>query len=208
VVLGFALLGSAAWLLWIFGRLTGSDALAAALGCLIALAFATWIFGALQASERSGRGFVLAGAVVLAALLALRPLSQADAAESGATASAAANAPRYSAEAVAAHLREGRPVFAEFTADWCLTCKANERIVLRSERVRAELARRDFRVLKADWTRRDERIRRELARFGKAGVPLYVLWFPDAPDAPRVLPELITVDGLVDALSEERPDAA
>jgi thiol:disulfide interchange protein DsbD len=63
-------------------------------------------------------------------------------------------------------------------------------------------------VLKADWTRRDEAIRSELARFGKAGVPLYVLWFPSAPDAPRVLPELITVDSLVDALAEERADGA
>ncbi|MEX2205800.1 MAG: thioredoxin family protein [Myxococcota bacterium] len=208
VVLGFALLASAAWLLWIFGRLAGSDALAAALGWLVALAFATWIFGALQAAERSGRGFVLASSLVLAALLGLRPLSQADAAESGATGRAEASAPRYSAEAVSAHLRAGRPVFAEFTADWCLTCKANERLVLHSDRVRAALARRDFAVLKADWTRRDEAIRAELARFGKAGVPLYVLWFPDAPDAPRVLPELITIDGLVEALSEERADAA
>jgi thiol:disulfide interchange protein len=208
VVLGFALLASAAWLLWIFGRLAGIDALAAALGCLVALAFATWMFGALQASERSLRGLVLAGAVVLAAVLTLRPLAQADAAESGASGPAQASASSYSAEAVAAHLREGRPVFAEFTADWCLTCKANERLVLHSERVQQALASRHFAVLKADWTHRDEAIRAELARFGKAGVPLYVLWFPDAPDAPRVLPELITIDGLVDALSEERADAA
>jgi thiol:disulfide interchange protein DsbD len=194
--------------LWIFGRLAGIDALAAALGCLVALAFGAWIFGALQASERSGRGFALAGAVVLAALFVLRPLAQADAAESRAGGRTEAHASSYSADAVSAHLREGRPVFAEFTADWCLTCKANERLVLRSERVQAELARRHFAVLRADWTQRDESIRSELARFGKAGVPLYVLWFPDAPDAPHVLPELITVDGLVDALAEERADGA
>ena len=83
-----------------------------------------------------------------------------------------------------------------------------ERLVLASDRVRHELERRHFAVLKADWTRRDEAIRLELARFGKAGVPLYVLWFPDAPDAPRVLPELITVDGLVDALAEEASGGA
>jgi thiol:disulfide interchange protein DsbD len=203
VVLGFALLASAAWLLWIFGRLAGIDALAAALGCLVALAFATWIFGALQLAERGGRGLVLASAVVLAAFLVLRPLAQADAADLRAPGRAAASASSYSADAVAAQLRAGRPVFVEFTADWCLTCKANERLVLSSSRVQAELARRHFAVLKADWTRRDEAIRRELARFGKAGVPLYVLWFPGAPDAPRVLPELITVDGLVAALAEE-----
>ena len=208
VVLGFALLASAAWLLWIFGRLAGIDALAAALGCLVALAFATWIFGALQLAERGGRGLVLAGGVVLAAFLTLRPLAQADAAGLSAPELSLASASTYSPAAVAAQLRAGRPVFVEFTADWCLTCKANERLVLSSSRVKAELARRSFAVLTADWTRRDESIRRELARFGKAGVPLYVLWFPGAPDAPRVLPELITVDGLVDALAEERSDGA
>ena len=208
VVLGFALLASAAWLLWIFGRLAGSDALAAALGCLVALAFALWIFGVQQSAERAGRGVVLAGAVVLAALFALRPLAQADAAESARGADSATSGSTYSAAAVAAHLRDGRPVFAEFTADWCLTCKANERLVLRDARVQAELERRRFAVLRADWTQRDEAIRAELARFGKAGVPLYVLWFPDAPDSPRVLPELITVDGLVGALAQESADGA
>ncbi|MGH9885815.1 MAG: protein-disulfide reductase DsbD family protein, partial [bacterium] len=207
VVLGFALLASAAWLLWIFGRLAGIDALGAALGCLVALALATWLFGALQQAERAGHGLVLAGALVLAAFLALRPLAPADAAELAATAAAEQDG-AYSPDAVAAQLRAGRPVFVEFTAAWCLTCKANERAVLHSDRVQAELARRNFSVLKADWTRRDEGIRRELARFGKAGVPLYVLWFPDAPDSPRVLPELITVDGLVDALSAEASGGA
>ncbi|MBM4336283.1 MAG: hypothetical protein FJ108_10275 [Deltaproteobacteria bacterium] len=199
VVLGFALLSSAAWLLWIFGRLSGVDALAAALGCMVALAFAAWVFGALQQSERGGRGLALAACVALLAPVGLRPLSQER---------AAAGPSSYSPEAVATELRDGRPVFVEFTADWCLTCKANERLVLASERVKAALARRRFAVLKADWTRRDEAIRLELARFGRAGVPLYVLWFPSAPDSPRELPELITVDSLVDALGKDPSDGA
>ena len=208
VVLGFALLASAAWLLWIFGRLSGIDALAAALGCMVALAFAAWVFGALQQSERGGRGLALAGALSLAAFLALAPLSRQSAADLPAHSDSAASHSSYSPDAVTALLREGRPVFVEFTADWCLTCKANERIVLASERVQAELSRRRFAVLRADWTRRDEAIRLELARFGRAGLPLYVLWFPSAPDAPRVLPELITVDSLVDALGAEESDGA
>jgi thiol:disulfide interchange protein DsbD len=207
-VLGFALLASAAWLLWIFGRLSGIDALAAALGCMVALAFAAWVFGALQQSERGGRGLVLAACVVLIALVGLRPLSHERAADLPGPGGASASESVYSPAGVTALLRDGRPVFVEFTADWCLTCKANERLVLASERVKAELARRRFAVLKADWTRRDEAIRLELARFGRAGVPLYVLWFPSAPDSPRVLPELITVDGLVEALRAEESDGA
>ena len=91
-------------------------------------------------------------------------------------------------------------MFLTFTADWCLTCKANEKTVIASPRVQHELESRHYSVLKADWTRRDESIRRELARYGKAGVPLYVIWQPAAPDAPRVLPELLTVDLLLNAL--------
>jgi thiol:disulfide interchange protein DsbD len=195
-VLGFALLASACWLLWIFGRLAGVDALGAALASLVALGLGAWIFGLQQQAERGGRGLVAGATVALAVFVALNPLVTAQ-----------AEAPRraeasYSPELVTEHLRGGRPVFLTFTADWCLTCKANEKTVIASERVQAELARGGYAVLKADWTRRDEAIRRELARFGKAGVPLYVIWRPDAPDAPRVLPELLTVDGLVEALRD------
>ena len=66
--------------------------------------------------------------------------------------------------------------------------------------MREELARRDFALFRADWTLRDESIRRELLRFGRAGVPLYVVYDPAAPDQPRVLSELLTVDALLDAL--------
>ena len=103
-------------------------------------------------------------------------------------------------DAIAAELRGGRPVFVDFTATWCLTCAVNERTVIASEPVQTELAKRGFALYRADWTRRDESIRRELARFGRAGVPLYVVYDPDAPDEPRVLSELLTIDGLLDAL--------
>jgi len=68
--------------------------------------------------------------------------------------------------------------------------------------VQDDLARRDFALFRADWTLRDESIRRELARFGRAGVPLYVVYDPAAPGEPRVLSELLTVDALLDALRE------
>ncbi len=196
-LLGFALLASACWLLWIFGRLAGVDALGAALAFLIALALSAWIFGLQQQAERGPRGLVVGAAVALAAFALLRPLAHAEAPRAQSTSEAETS---YSPEQVASSLRAGRPVFLTFTADWCLTCKANERAVIASERVQAELARQHYSVLKADWTRRDESIRRELARYGRAGVPLYVIWQPAAPDAPRVLPELLTVELLVEAL--------
>ena len=67
-------------------------------------------------------------------------------------------------------------MFVYFTADWCLTCKVNERVVLDDAEVQDALAREGFAVFEADWTRRDESIRAELARFGRSGVPLYLLY--------------------------------
>ena len=101
-------------------------------------------------------------------------------------------------------LANGRIAFVVFTADWCLTCKVNERLVLASDRVQAELARLDVAVFRADWTQRDETIRAELARLGRAGVPTYALHRPGRA-APDVLPEILSPGRLVAAL---RGDAA
>src|SRR5690606_38421148 len=113
---------------------------------------------------------------------------------------AASSAQAWSERAVAEALAEGRPVFVDFTADWCLTCKFNERTVLASRRVREAFEARGVEFLIADWTRRDEDIRQKLAEHGKAGVPLYLLYAP-GQTAPRVLPELLTEGLILDALS-------
>jgi thiol:disulfide interchange protein DsbD len=200
--LGFALLASACWTLWIFGRSAGVDALAGALALLVALGAAVWVYGLHQAAERSGRGLLFACAIALVALVALRPLWRAPSEPVAATLGGDAQASwqRFDPDAIAGELRGGRPVFVDFTATWCLTCAVNERTVIASAPVKEELARRGYALFRADWTRRDEVIRRELARFGRAGVPLYVVYDPESPDAPRVLSELLTVEGLLDAL--------
>ncbi len=200
--LGFALLASAIWTLWIFGRTAGVDALGGALALTLALALGLWIWGLHQTVERGGRGLAIAAVLALAACLAFAPVWR------GATALPVTRETTHSGwqpfdrEAIAAELRAGRPVFVDFTAVWCLTCAVNERTVLSSGRVQEALARRGFALFKADWTLRDETIRRELARFGRAGVPLYVVYDPAAPDQPRVLPELLTIESLLDALRE------
>ena len=103
---------------------------------------------------------------------------------------------------VRASLARGRPVFVYFTADWCVTCKVNESACSPTARIAPELERLGYDVYRADWTRRDEAIRSALAALGKAGVPVYAVYAPGAPDHPRLLPELLTVDGLLDALRE------
>jgi thiol:disulfide interchange protein DsbD len=205
--LAFLLLGTIVWLLWVIGRSVGIEGMTGLLAFLVAVAFATWIFGALQAAQRTRAALGAAlgvGGLAVAWLLAL-PL---EARETRAPAAGAAESLAWRAfdpAEIRAQLGEGRPVFVYFTADWCLTCKVNERMVLSDARVEAELARLDVAIFKADWTRRDETIRTELARFGRAGVPMYLVYSPEAPTRAELLPELLTVDLLVDALREAAP---
>jgi thiol:disulfide interchange protein DsbD len=103
------------------------------------------------------------------------------------------------------HLREGRSVFVDVTADWCITCKFNERLVLETEAVAEAFAGRGIVAMKADWTNRDRQIEAFLARFGRSSVPTYVLFRPGLE--PRLFPELLTREMLLDALAEssDRP---
>ena len=206
--LGFALLGTVVWLAWIMGRSAGAGAQTALLAYLLVVGAGAWLFGSLQRAERPGVARLALISLLLLAVLGLGALPVAEARsdlpaqpEAG-VASARAFAPQPIREALSA----GKPVFVYFTADWCLTCKVNEHIVFADARVRGALERLGFEVFAGDWTRRDEAIRLELARFGKAGVPLYLVYSPGAPDQPAVLPEILTVDLFLEALAQAAPE--
>ena len=92
---------------------------------------------------------------------------------------------------LAAARAAGKPVFAYFTADWCLSCKGNEQVAIEREDVRDAFARAGVVVLRGDWTRRDPAITRYLTAHGAAGVPLYV-WYPAGGGEPRILPQVLT----------------
>ena len=206
-LLGFALLATVVWLLWIVGRSAGADAIAALLALLLAGALVAWAYGRLQLA---GARFAGLGAALAVALLlvgganVVRVTAQTNAASVPASERSSLRAESWSPEARDRALADGKPVFAYFTADWCLTCKLNERMALDTDATRGVLAEREFVVLRGDWTQRDEAIRRELARHGKAGVPLYLVYSPAAPGAPEVLPELITEASLHEALERAR----
>jgi thiol:disulfide interchange protein len=91
----------------------------------------------------------------------------------------------------------GKPVFAYFTADWCLTCKVNEEVAIERRETRDAFTQAGVTVLRGDWTRRDPAITRYLTAQGAAGVPLYV-WYPAGGGAPRQLPQVLTTRSLVD----------
>jgi thiol:disulfide interchange protein DsbD len=97
---------------------------------------------------------------------------------------------------------EGKPVFVNFTAAWCISCQVNERLVFSTDDVRADFAAHGVVPLKADWTNKNEEIARTLASFGRQGVPLYVYYPGRAGAEPRVLPPVVTRDMLVETFTE------
>ena len=200
-LLGFSLLATAIWLAWVIGQQSGANGIIRLLSFLTALAMAAWFFGRAQRSGMIRRGIAISiviAMLITAGIITLRFTPQA----TGFSNDGPIAWKPWSREAVAQTLADGKPVFIDFTADWCITCKANEIAVLETERVVKSLQASGAVAYKADWTRRDENIRRELARFGKSGVPMYLVYRPSKPEKPRALPEILTPSLVVEALKE------
>lgn len=211
--LGFSLLATVVWLLWVLGQSGGADAVVAMMGALLLFSFLLWGFGQLQPLRSIWLGRASVIAIICLAftsfnLIDFDPATNGDntgngtASGNGSTALEEGGWAQYSEAAVAEALAAGRPAFVVFTADWCITCKMNEKTVLKRDSVRDAFAAGGYALFRADWTRRDDTIRTRLAAFGRAGVPLYLVYSPDAPDSPQVLSELLSQREVIDALEE------
>ena len=110
----------------------------------------------------------------------------------------------YSAERLQALRADGKPVFVNLTASWCITCLVNERVALNDDAVDAAFHQAGITYLKGDWTRQDERITALLKQFGRSGVPLYVFYPSGTGSRPVVLPQLLTPGVVLDAISTAR----
>ena len=193
-LLAFPIYGAAVWLAWVLSQQAGPNGVLAAGVGFVIIGVAGWALG--LAEHRSGwsrtaaRGTVLACGVLLAAMLTVsRPgVIPNDGSEPFTTARLD-------------ELRnEGRPVFVDMTASWCLSCLVNERLALSVPAVQDAFARSKVAFLKGDWTKQNPAISSFLRQMGQDGVPLYVLYAPGR--LPMILPQLLSEDTVLDAVAK------
>ena len=204
-VMGFLLAAAAVWLFYVLAAQVSPERLAAIELGLLALALFVWArsrAAGMGAGGRTLRHAAVAGiALAVAGTLLLATRTDAGAADPGAAGAEARSLiawtefDRAAAEDLAA---SGRLVFVDVTADWCFTCKANERLVLETEDTAALFREHEVVAMKADWTNRDDEIAAFLADHGKYSIPFYLLYRPG--DEPRPFAELLTKSMLRDAV--------
>ena len=190
--MAFPMFATCVWLLWVLAQQVDAGGVALALGVLVAVSFALWALGLSQRGARVFRWVAAVGGVLAA--LTFAPIATSEALVPGTRATAETGWIDYSPEKLVQLQGEGKAVFVDFTAAWCVTCQLNKRVALRADNVKKRFATDNIVLMRADWTNRDERITQALAQFGRNGVPLYVLY--DRKGDATVLPELLT-EGIV-----------
>lgn len=197
--LAFPMFATAVWLLWVLGQQAGVGAMARVLMAVVGLGLLVWAAGI--GGTRGWLGKSLGAAAIVGLLVWSWPSAlPADAPRAEAALAAEAGTWLPYDEAVLADLAvQGKPVFVDFTAAWCVSCQVNKRLVLHTTETQRAFAAADVTLMQADWTRRDPVITQALARLGRNGVPVYVLFRPGRE--PLLLPEILSPANVRDALA-------
>lgn len=196
--MGFLLLATVVWLMGVLGKQIGIDGLVSVAYFLTAVAFGVWIVSRFTDLTSSGARLVsvwLVAIVVVASAFYMFVIQMPKGSEWE----------PFTAEKLEKYKSEGKTVFVDFTAEWCLTCKVNENTVLNTKPVQEKMNALKVAKLKADWTSQDQSISKLLASFNRSGVPLYVIYPANKPDQPIVFPEVITQPMVLQKLDEAGP---
>ena len=202
--LAFPMYASATWMIWVLTQQAGPDGVMYALGGMVLIAFAVWL--SRLGEKPSWLRRVLAAAAVLLALGATVKLEDGPATAATAPGGAPSSGvsfegwERFSRARMAEAVKQGKPVFVDFTAAWCITCLVNERVALETPAAKRAFEQAGVVKLKGDWTNRDPEITATLKEAGRAGVPLY-LWWPAGADKPKVLPQVLTESMIISEVS-------
>jgi len=199
--------GTVIWLAWVLAQAYGAAPLALLLVNALLLAIAGWFLG----RGPGKRWATVIASILLVGVVGLsfysRNLARDGAPQSSiagngdARGSSASAWEPWSADALSRYQSQGRPVFVDFTASWCLSCQVNERVALEQPDVEKAFRDGNVALLKADWTRQDESITKALAALDRSGVPAYALYAPGQSD-PVLLPQVLTPGIVLDALSK------
>jgi thiol:disulfide interchange protein DsbD len=207
-IMGFLMVGTAIWLVWVFSAQTNHLAVVLLLCGFFVLGIGCWILGkwGTPICSRLVRriafaiailNFGVGGFIIYNSTLPWVMVYGGETASS----SKASGWEVYSEERVADLQKQGIPVFVDFTAKWCLICQANH-YILTTDSVSKKFDELGVVKMKADWTKKDDSITRALRKFGRNGVPLYVLYGSDPSTQPVILPQVLTSEIVIDHLEK------
>ena len=202
--LGFPLLVTVLWLIWVYTNQSGVDKMVPLISGLLLAAFGAWLFGRFGTLDKPANQQLKIK--IWFVILILVGWGLTNNSFGGAVsrfigfneAKQSSNWGPWSRDAVSSALLESKPVFLNFTADWCITCKVNERITLNAPTVQKLFKEKGVVLLKGDWTNKNEKIAHEITSFGRRGVPLYVYY--DGKGNVEVLPQILTTKIIKDIL--------
>jgi thiol:disulfide interchange protein len=208
--LGFLLLATTVWLLSVLVGLVDPDAVVSSVGFLLCLGLASWVVGGFidltSTGQRKFVVWILALVVVAAGYWAfLRPFPEllgTKATKGQKRQVDGIDWQNFTLAELDKNLKANKTVFIDFTAQWCLTCKANEATIINTPEVIERFKALNVVPLKADWTAQDPEISDLLRKFGRSGVPVYVVFPAGHPNEPVVLPEVISKQIVIDALNK------
>jgi len=211
--LAFPIFASAVWLVWVLGQQAGVNSIFCLLMILLVSTLVIWLWQQMRSSLGRWKMFSAVGLIIsvigLIALLCLQyflvnlsDIPSADTRGISKDERISADFKPFSKNALNALQKEGRPVFVNMTAAWCITCLANEKVALSTAKLKTFFDENDITYLKGDWTNQDPEITQYLKTFGRSSVPLYV-FYPagHAKSEPLVLPQILTPDSVIDAIN-------
>lgn len=201
-VMAFPMFGTVVWLLWVLGEQVSNDVVAKVMVLLLVLSFSVWLMSVPTTQRRTNLLLKCCAMGVTTIVATWTWMGIEPGSSSGQQTHAMRNDglwQSWSPSAVEQARQAGTPVFVDFTAAWCITCQFNKRTTLTDPHVLSAFKAKKVLLMRADWTRQDERITRELASLGRNGVPVYALYRPTV-DSPQILPELLSKTIVLDAL--------
>ncbi|RYY76431.1 MAG: DUF255 domain-containing protein [Gammaproteobacteria bacterium] len=207
--LAFPMYAAAVWLVWVLAQQAGPGSVVIALGGMVALALAVWLYDTTRntssLTERLGTtsAFMILAATLMLGYAGVKETAQTEKSNAGDYADR--NWEPYSAERLKELLAENKPVFLNFTASWCISCLVNEQVALSNQEVKRAFTEKNITYLKGDWTKRDGEITAILNQFGRSGVPLYVFYSAGNNSKPIELPQVLTPDIVLNAIAAPAP---